>query len=217
MKLFNFYFFLMTMQIERSYNPRGFWEKQWENNSENLISYYAYGLIRPKGSILDIGCGNSHNNIPEIADYFVGVDISETALRLSNKCRRSDFVLASAADLPFKNGSFDSVISIETLTLLGSNAYRAIEEMNRLAKSAVTFTVTHTDILNMGDTPNTRLEYGTLFHGDELDIITFTEDDIGLLLTKLRLKPKKVRVLNESEVRNYGLPSYQHEWCLMRM
>ena len=84
--------------------------------------------------ILEIGCGTGTNIYLIDGDNTIGVDIQFNALATAKKfCKRSDFVVASAFDLPFKDEIFDSICIwglLEELTM--GTEIKAIKEANRI-------------------------------------------------------------------------------------
>ncbi|MEM3382528.1 MAG: class I SAM-dependent methyltransferase [Nitrososphaerales archaeon] len=92
----------------------------------SLISKYVdYENLR---NVLEVGCGSGvHKN--DFNNY-VGVDISITALE---KAKPANLVLASADNLPFKNCSFELVISFNLIEHL-YNPERFLDESLRVCK-----------------------------------------------------------------------------------
>ena len=87
----------------------------------------------PKGSkILDIGCGNGRNMLYD--DYkFKGVDISSEFVKIC--CDRGlDVKKGTMTELPFKNNSFDVILSIASFHHLNNENDRnkALQEMKRV-------------------------------------------------------------------------------------
>jgi ubiquinone/menaquinone biosynthesis C-methylase UbiE len=98
--------------------------------------------IRPGSRILETGIGTG-SNLPYLKESlgdgcFFGIDISSSMLR---KCRKNlkkwgcpaEIFLARAENLPFKNGSFDTVFHLGAINLF-ENKQQAIEEMIRVAR-----------------------------------------------------------------------------------
>jgi ubiquinone/menaquinone biosynthesis C-methylase UbiE len=80
------------------------------------------------GEVLDVGCGTG------VASKGVGVDPSIELLKLNkNEC-----VCGRAEQLPFKDNSFDTVIS---LTAVHHFELRALDEIKRVAKKKVIISV----------------------------------------------------------------------------
>lgn len=73
---------------------------------------YAYSkeYLNKVNSILEIGCGTgSYTQLAEMRGY-IAIDIDISAVKVAHKhCPNSEFIVASATDLPFKDQSFDLV------------------------------------------------------------------------------------------------------------
>jgi SAM-dependent methyltransferase len=109
--------------------------------------YYAMKLLREilsemlssyKGSVLDLGCGES-NKYPILKDRFdfvVGVDISNAALKESKKVNAKNLILADTTHLPFKDRSFDLVLSDQVLEHV-KIPEKMLEEIKRVGKNFI--------------------------------------------------------------------------------
>lgn len=76
-------------------------------------------LLGPgSGPCLDIGCGTGRNffTIRESGREIVGVDYSSDQLRLARTRTDGPLIEADAANLPFADGSFDTVMALWTST-----------------------------------------------------------------------------------------------------
>lgn len=83
--------------------------------------------------ILDIGCGiGSFTYLIDRDDCF-GIDLDINALRIAKKyCPKSSFVIASALNLPFRNGVFDLVLMWEVIEYLEKGQEKnAFEDVHR--------------------------------------------------------------------------------------
>lgn len=68
--------------------------------------------------ILDVGCGEGYYLIGVLGQERWGVDISKDAVRhAAARDKSAHFVTATAAHLPFAEGSFDAVLSMFALTV----------------------------------------------------------------------------------------------------
>lgn len=93
--------------------------------------------------VLDVGCGTgyaslSYNGFFDNKINVIGVDISETSVKLANEYSKSlkrnyKFITANATDLPFEDNEFDAAFCICLLHHL-ENHLDAIKEMSRVAK-----------------------------------------------------------------------------------
>lgn len=79
--------------------------------------------------ILDLGCGTGYY----LRDGFVGLDISHNMLLKAKRKGKKLLVLGSADCLPFKNSSFDSVISMFGV-LNHVELNRCMKEVDRVLK-----------------------------------------------------------------------------------
>ena len=121
-----------------TYNP-----KYWTDVVQDLI--FEYGLTK-NSSVLDIGCAKGYFlhdlklAIPGIT--LCGIDISEYAINNSIETVRQDVRIANAKELPFKDDSFDLVISINTVHNLDiTECAKAIKEIERVSKGYAFITV----------------------------------------------------------------------------
>jgi len=92
-------------------------------------------------TILDIGCGNGLYTLSftDLAKNVVGIDIVEEQIaeaRRNSAIVKGDakFLIASAENLPFNDGSFDVVLAIEMLEHVRSEE-QVLQEANRVLKS----------------------------------------------------------------------------------
>ncbi len=110
---------------------------RWEKVARAIANHYPLP-VKPK--ILDIGCGKGFllydflKVIPDAEVY--GIDISQYAIDNSKEEVRDQLQVGNATNLPWKDDTFDLVISITTLHNL--HAYdldQALREMQRVGKS----------------------------------------------------------------------------------
>jgi len=68
-------------------------------------------------SILEAGCGVGYgtNFISKYFKIIVGLDISKDAIRIAKKYKHIHWVIGDATSLPFKDESFDAVISLQVI------------------------------------------------------------------------------------------------------
>lgn len=104
------------------------------------------GNVIPSFNVLEVGCGTGIYTF-EIAKYFkkiVGLDLSRGMLKKAKKKIINQnptsnninvtFIGGDAENIPFKDSSFDCVMSINMLEHL-DNIHKAVEEMKRVVKS----------------------------------------------------------------------------------
>jgi len=113
----------------------------WRQRPEAIAERLA-GEWKP-GKILDAGCGNCRNLFPFAKAGFecYGIDFSTKMLEIAHEnCKRNGIKVkldvADADDLPYKNTSFDYVISIAVIHHLDTKESRAnaIQEIRRVLK-----------------------------------------------------------------------------------
>jgi ubiquinone/menaquinone biosynthesis C-methylase UbiE len=103
------------------------------------------GDVVPSFNVLEVGCGTGIYSF-EMANYFKnisGLDISRGMLKEARKKIRNQnptlnnvnvtFIGGDAENIPFKDSSFDCVMSINMLEHL-DNIHKALEEMKRVVK-----------------------------------------------------------------------------------
>lgn len=104
------------------------------------------GTLRPregeKLAVLDAGCGTAGllANLRSPA-WKAGVEISAEGIRLARRRGRAALVRGSVAALPFADGSFDAVVSIDVLCHSGVIEGQAAEEAARVLRPGGLFLV----------------------------------------------------------------------------
>ena len=121
-----------------SYFPR-FWQPVIPTFQEH------FGLTA-ESSVLDVGCGKGFmlHDIAELIPGITvkGVDISEYAIENTIEDMKPHVRVANAKNLPFKDNSFDVVISINTVHNLDRNECAvALREIERVSKGKSFVTV----------------------------------------------------------------------------
>ena len=119
------------------YNP-----KYWKNVVKTFVKHWN---LKKKSKILDIGCGKGFmlydlkKTLPGL--NLTGIDISRYAIKNAHPKLKNVFV-SNAKKLPFKDKSFDIVISINTIhNLVKSDCAKALREINRVSKIGSFITV----------------------------------------------------------------------------
>lgn len=107
----------MSSYLERV-NPDKVRYALWQEH----INRYTFALGAVSGKVvLDVACGTGYGSklISKTASLVVGVDISRKALiYATNHYRKNpntEFVLADANNLPFRDSAFEIVVSFETI------------------------------------------------------------------------------------------------------
>lgn len=130
---------------DRKYGYGGFNynSKFWTEVVKDFIDYYK---LSNESSILDVGCAKGFM----IYDFkkalpgatFSGVDISQYAIDNSIEEVRDMLTVSCASELPFKDSSFDLVISINTIHNLDETlCAKSLKEIQRVTKKNSFITV----------------------------------------------------------------------------
>ena len=125
-----------------------------ELEREHLDRYYFASQLVKKKSVLDAACGAGYGSeiLACFASRVVGVDISEEAVAYAQEQygnKRTSFLKASISSLPFEDGSFDAVVSFETLEHVDSMTQESfLREVSR---------VLNTDGILVISTPNREI------------------------------------------------------------
>lgn len=114
-----------------NYNPRF-----WTQVVKDFKDYYD---LKDGSKILDVGCGKGFM----VYDFLklnpnldiVGVDISDYAIKNCKEEVKKNLKVASCEELPFKDNTFDLVISINTIhNLERDGCGKSLREINRVSK-----------------------------------------------------------------------------------
>ena len=123
---------------ERQFGYGGYsYDGRWRVVAEAMVAHYD---LKPGDRILDVGCGKAFllyeftQVVPGIE--VVGIDISQYGVENAKEEVRNNLKISSAADLPFEDGYFDYVYSINTLHNLKINdLFQSLAEINRVKRS----------------------------------------------------------------------------------
>lgn len=121
-----------------NYMPR-FWQPV-------IPTFKEYWNLSPNNSLLDVGCAKGfmlHDLTELIPGITVkGVDISKYAIENAMPDMKPHLEVANATNLPFKNDSFDVVISINTIhNLEREECGKALQEIERVSRGKSFITV----------------------------------------------------------------------------
>jgi ubiquinone/menaquinone biosynthesis C-methylase UbiE len=107
---------------------------QWSLLTRNFLKLIN---IEANMDILEIGCGaGAFLEKIKPHDHIFGVDYSENAIRRAKAMLNGNFCVADAAELPFCNQSFDTVLSFSTFFYFDNLIYaeRVLFEMLRVMR-----------------------------------------------------------------------------------
>ena len=189
------------------------WNRLWSSGEDQ--SSFAMCLLAPlrelEGKrVLEVGCGSLKNNqVPSYARRYIGIDVSNVALRKSkeeNEYRieepeKAELALADAVRLPFRDQAFDAAITANVLLFTGRDAFIAMREMVRVtATNGIIFMVlVHQDIAKAVKADCKRIENGTIYsESDGVEKICFAEDDV-----RATMKGLSVEVTDLAALSNY--------------
>ena len=123
---------------ERQFGYGGYsYDGRWRVVAEAMVAHYD---LKPGDRILDVGCGKAFllyeftQVVPGIE--VAGIDISQYGVENAKEEVRNNLKISSAVDLPFEDGYFDYVYSINTLHNLKINdLFQSLAEINRVKRS----------------------------------------------------------------------------------
>lgn len=119
---------------DRSHGYGGYrYDGRWQRFAAALAAQYRLG---PGARVLDVGCAKGflvHDLRTITSSDAVGIDVSAYAIEHALPDARGYLSVADAVELPFEDGSFDLVVSINTLhNLQLPDLERALREIDRV-------------------------------------------------------------------------------------
>jgi len=133
-------------------------------------------VIEDDQQILEIGHGNAGHlkNIMSLAKNlrYTGIDISETMHNEARKLNKefenqAEFVLYEGKKLPFQDGSFDKIFTVNTV-YFWENPVEFLNEIYRVLKDDGTFVLTFGQRDFMEKLPFTEYDF-TLYNNNEME------------------------------------------------
>lgn len=125
-----------------------FLKKYWFSPSDVLqrgIEANIWNLCQFKNPVLDIGVGNGEMSLSIFKNHGqldVGIDLDENGLESAKKTKKYKKIIhADAQNLPFKNASFNTVVSNSTFEHI-ENDLKAVSEVARVLKKKGLFFIT---------------------------------------------------------------------------
>ncbi len=135
----------ISIQFSRAAETYERWAIPQRESAHILVDF-----VKPKGKVLDLGCGTGF-----VSEYLencevVGLDISESMLNAYRE-KFSNAVLGNAEELPFKSESFDYVLS--NFALHWTNIEKSIKEALRVCKVGIGIAIPVKGSLNFSEFP----------------------------------------------------------------
>jgi SAM-dependent methyltransferase len=116
----------VTVTGERVTTPAGGFNPTWQRH---VSAYRLCAGLLPPGRALDLGCGIGHSYEALAPRETVGVDIDAEALAGQQR----ETHVADMRELPFEEGSFDSVLSVQSIEHV-PDAERVLAEVRRVLR-----------------------------------------------------------------------------------
>ncbi len=118
----------------REYGYGGYYyDGRWQPVATDIVEHFG---LEPGAKVLDVGCGKGFlvKDLLAIGIDAYGVDISKYALMNCERETVGRLHLGSADELPFPDGTFDAVLSINTIhNLPRDRCAQALREFERLS------------------------------------------------------------------------------------
>jgi SAM-dependent methyltransferase len=106
------------------------------------------GLVRHKGRLLDIGCGDGTLGAALDSDLVIGIDLSERCARLALRKNVQALVADAIGALPFASESFDTIYCIDVLHHLGEALGPVFTEIERVLRPSGALVIVEPDARN---------------------------------------------------------------------
>ena len=106
------------------------------------------GLVRHKGRVLDVGCGDGTLGAALESDLVIGVDLSERCARLARNKGVHAVVADAIGRLPFAAESFDTIYCIDVLHHLCQAWESVFAEIDRVLRRGGALIIVEPDARN---------------------------------------------------------------------
>ena len=118
----------------REYGYGGYrYDGRWRPVAQDIVDHFG---LKPGDKVLDVGCAKGFlvKDLLELGIDAYGIDVSHYALMNCEPEVVGRLQIGSAESLPFPDGSFDAVVSINTIhNLKREKCVQAVKEIERLA------------------------------------------------------------------------------------
>lgn len=118
----------------REYGYGGYrYDGRWQPVAQDIVDHFG---LKPGSKVLDVGCAKGFlvKDLRALGIDAQGVDVSQYGLDHCEAEAKGHLQIASADNLPFKDGSFDAVLAINSIHNLDrAGCVKAVQEMERLA------------------------------------------------------------------------------------
>lgn len=120
--------------------------KLYDYHGESLHRLDA--LVRDKGRVLDVGCGDGTIGTALDADWVVGIDVSYRCAALAAGRGLTALITDAVEGLPFRAAAFDTVYCIDVLHHLGRTWEPLFDELDRVLRPGGTLAIVEPDARN---------------------------------------------------------------------
>ena len=123
-----------------------------------------YLKIKPSDLILDVGCGIGHllDYLNQFSNNLVGIDTDLPSLIYAKKTTKANYALTKAEKLPFKDNTFDKIISFNVLEHI-KDEKKVLQEIKRVAKNQAEVLIWDPSL----EGPRTNSKLKRLMHEEE--------------------------------------------------
>jgi len=140
-------------------------------------------------SFLDVGCGNGRYVLKFSEDHETsGIDIQSYPQWDESP---GQFQVADAADLPFEDGSIETIVSFETLEHVPSPE-SVLREFHRVCRKNIIFSVPNCEL--PPGLEGSRLAF--YHYTDRSHVNFFTRDSLETMLQETGFDPQEIKLIN---------------------